>query len=266
MIYYQVNMIGLKNMNKVDGLLLISGNDIPFPGARLTIHQPTLKEIAYINEASFWMGCELLKFDKNIFKGQDLEKLSQFSNLALLLTMVEDNHIDTKKAKINLIFILALLFPQYKMKFQNLKIILIHSETGEEFIINDENFPILQNIVKQIFCLTNLANKQYDPSGKLAERIARQIKEGQKKRAQLGPINQKDLNIFNRYISILATAKQKSIKEIMDYTVYQLMDEYNRFMLWYSSGQWFKLKIAGATGMDQQPDWFKDIHSNTNEN
>ena len=47
----------------------------------------------------------------------------------------------------------------------------------------------------------------------------------------------------------------------MDYTVYQLMDEYNRFMLWYSSDQWFKLKIAGATGMDEQPDWFKDIHS-----
>jgi hypothetical protein len=41
----------------IDGLLLISGNDIPFPEARLSVHQPTLKEISYINEASFWMGC-----------------------------------------------------------------------------------------------------------------------------------------------------------------------------------------------------------------
>ena len=52
----------------IDELLLLSGNDIPFPEARLTIHQPRLKEIAYITEPRFWFGCELLKFDKSIFK------------------------------------------------------------------------------------------------------------------------------------------------------------------------------------------------------
>lgn len=214
-----------------------------------------------MKESSFWMGCELLKFDKSIFKGQDAQKLAQFSNLALLLTMIEDKHIDAKKSKVNLLFILAILFPQYQIRFQNLTIVLTHVETKEEFIINDENFDALQTIIKQMFCLTNLANKQYDPSGKLAEKIAKQIKAGQRKRAQLGPVTQKDLSIFNRYISILATAKQKSIYQIMDYTVYQLMDEYNRFMLWYSSDQWFKLKVAGATGMNEPPDWLKDIHS-----
>ena len=50
----------------VDELLLLSGNDIPFPIARLTIHQPRLKEIAYITETRFWHGCELFKFDKEI--------------------------------------------------------------------------------------------------------------------------------------------------------------------------------------------------------
>ena len=245
----------------IDKLLLISGNDIPFPEARLTVHQPTLKEIAFINQTSFWIGCQLLKFNKNIFQEKDRQKLESFSNLALLLTMVQDNHIDAKKAKVNLIMILAIIFPKHTIRFENLMIILTDIETQEEFIINDQNFSILQTIVEEIFCLTHLASKQYDPSGKLAEKIANQIKAGQKKRAQLGPINQKDLTIFDRYISILATAKNKSIKEIMGYTVYQLMDEYNRFMLYYSSNQWLKLKIAGATGMDEQPDWFKDIHS-----
>ena len=239
----------------IDELLLISGNDIPFPEARLTVHQPTLKEIAFINQASFWMGCQLLKFDKNIFQKKEKQKLEPFSNLALLLTMIQDNHIDAKKAKVNLTMILAIIFPKHTIRFENLMIILTDVETQEEFIINDQNFSTLQTIVKQ-----------YDPSGKLAEKIANQIKAGQKKRAQLGPVDQKNLSLFNRYVSILATAKGKSIKEIMGYTVYQLMDEYNRFMLWYSSDQWFKLKIAGATGMDEQPDWFKNIHSNTNEN
>lgn len=41
-------MIELSLMNKLDELLLLSGNDIPFIEAQITIHQPTLKEIAYI--------------------------------------------------------------------------------------------------------------------------------------------------------------------------------------------------------------------------
>jgi len=50
----------------IDELLLLSGNDIPFPEAKLTIHQPTLKEIAYLTETHFWHSCEILKFDKEV--------------------------------------------------------------------------------------------------------------------------------------------------------------------------------------------------------
>ena len=53
-------------MNNIDDLLLLSGNDLPFSEARLTIHQPSIKEIAYITENRFWSACELLKFDKEI--------------------------------------------------------------------------------------------------------------------------------------------------------------------------------------------------------
>ena len=41
----------------MDELLLLSGNDIPFTEAALTIHSPILKEIGYIGEDSFWIGC-----------------------------------------------------------------------------------------------------------------------------------------------------------------------------------------------------------------
>ena len=50
----------------LDRLLLLSGNDIPFSIARLTIHPPTIKEIAYITETRFWHGCEILNFNKEI--------------------------------------------------------------------------------------------------------------------------------------------------------------------------------------------------------
>ena len=42
-------------------LLLLSGNDIPFYGAQVSIHQPTIKEIAYIGEEAFYTGCEFLR-------------------------------------------------------------------------------------------------------------------------------------------------------------------------------------------------------------
>ena len=41
----------------LNDLLLLSGNDIPFTGAQLTIHQPTIKEIAYVGEENFYTGC-----------------------------------------------------------------------------------------------------------------------------------------------------------------------------------------------------------------
>ena len=42
----------------IDGLLLLSGNDIPFYGAGLSIHQPTKKGIAYLGEENFFTGYE----------------------------------------------------------------------------------------------------------------------------------------------------------------------------------------------------------------
>ena len=44
----------------LDSLLLLSGNDIPFIEANLTIHNPTLKEIGYVGEENFLNGYQLL--------------------------------------------------------------------------------------------------------------------------------------------------------------------------------------------------------------
>ena len=60
----------------IDELLLLSGNDLPFPEARLIIHQPRLKEIAYITEQRFWPRCELLKFNKEVLSDEDKIDLS----------------------------------------------------------------------------------------------------------------------------------------------------------------------------------------------
>ena len=55
-------------------LLLLSGSDIPFPEARVTIHQPTLKEIGYIGEKTFFIGTQekFLEFGSSIIGEIDL--------------------------------------------------------------------------------------------------------------------------------------------------------------------------------------------------
>lgn len=42
----------------LDYLLLLSGNDIPFYSAGLSIRQPILKDIAYLGEENFFTGYE----------------------------------------------------------------------------------------------------------------------------------------------------------------------------------------------------------------
>ena len=67
---------------KVNQLLLLSKNDIPFESARLIVHQPSIKQIAYIGQRSFFSGCEYLSFSKNKLKQQDKVRLKDVGALA----------------------------------------------------------------------------------------------------------------------------------------------------------------------------------------
>ena len=59
----------------INELLLLSGNDIPFVEGTVTIHPPTMSEIAYIGEDVLFTGCELLKFSKDILTSEDKLRL-----------------------------------------------------------------------------------------------------------------------------------------------------------------------------------------------
>ena len=45
-------------------LALMSGIDIPIPECQLVLHQPTIKEIAYIGEKNFFIGVHCLNIRK----------------------------------------------------------------------------------------------------------------------------------------------------------------------------------------------------------
>lgn len=242
----------------LDELLLLSGNDIPFMSAKITIHQPRLKEIAFITQNKFWPAYQLLKFNKDILNDKDKIGLSNQSNFNIIMSMILEKNIQARQAKLNILSILAILFPQYEIELQKNFIQLKHYQTEEVSFLNEENYEQFKEILIDMFGLTQNQNKQYNPSGNLAKKIADKLRKGREKRAELAPAQK--FSLLSRYVSILAVGERKDINELMNYTVYQLMDEYNRFQLKTKYDIWIKSKLAGATGMEDPEDWLKDIH------
>ena len=136
----------------IDELSLELGIDIPFLEAGVTIHQPRLKEIAYVTEHRFWLGCQLLKFDKENLTEQDKNSLSNWSNFNIIMSMIQEKNMESQQAKLNVLSILTLLFPNYTINLGIKAIQLQHSQTKEIAVINNNNF---ENIILRVILLKN---------------------------------------------------------------------------------------------------------------
>lgn len=245
----------------INDLLLLSGNDIPFLEAQVNIHQPTIKEIAYIGEESFFIGCELLNFSKDVLDKKDKNNLEDKTNFEILMSIMNDKNIAAQKSKTCAIMVLMLIFPDYKIIIDEKKISLL-KKGEEEHSINERNFESFKNILVSIFCLKsrNTQNQTYNPGNEMARRIAEKLQKGNAKAAQFKGESKK-IAILSRYVSILSVGQFKDINSLMQYTVYQLYDEFQRFELKQNYDIYFNAKLAGAKDLDEVDNWMKDIHS-----
>jgi hypothetical protein len=66
--------------------------------------------------------------------------------------------------------------------------------------------------------------------------------------------------IFSKYISILTVGEHKDMNTFMQYTVYQLFDEFQRYQLKYAQDIYLKARLAGASELKEPEDWMKDLH------
>lgn len=239
-------------------LLLLSGNDIPFEEARVIIHQPTIKEIAYIGEEAFYSGCGVLNFSKDNLSEEDRVNLKNKTNFDVLMSMIMDNsHPVMRKNCINANMVLALMFPEYQIKFSRRAIFLI--KEGETYSINSENFEKFKEILSAIFCLHGRGEEQsYNPGGELARKIAEKFKQRKQKIAEQQ--GEQKVAILSRYTSILAVGEKKNINDLMRYTVYQLFDEFDRFELKEQFDLYIRAQLAGARDLKEVDNWKKDIH------
>ena len=245
----------------LNDLLLLSGNDIPFPEAQLTIHQPTIKEIAYIGEENFYTGCEFLKFSKDKLDEKDRIHLENYSNFDVLMSIMKEKNAVVQKNKICVSMVLAIMFPLYSISFSDTAIIFKKEGTEEVCLINNNNFEEFKKILNQIFCLgqgTGI-DGDYNPSGDIAKRIADKLNRRKQKLAEIKPQEHK-IAILSRYLSILTIGQNMNLNDLLQYTVYQLFDIFERYQLKVQNDFYFKAKLAGASDLQEVEDWMKDIH------
>lgn len=240
-------------------LLFLSGNDIPFIEAQITIHQPRIREIAYIGEENFFTGCELINFSKNILSEQDKINLKDKTNFDILIAILKERNAVMQKNRNCLEMTLALFFPEYMIYITEKGILLEKDE--EKHLIDNNNFEIFKNIINQIVRYKKDNSNSYNPQGNLASKIAEKLNKRHQKLAELKKEEHKKINILVRYVSILAVGEKKDMNELFNYSIYQLYDEFERYQLKMSNDAYIKAKLAGAKDLKEVEDWMKDIHS-----
>ena len=246
---------------KMDNIaLLMSGMDIPFIEAQLTIKQPKYKEISLIGEKSLFNASKLLTFSKKMLDEQDKTGLEDKTDFDIIMSIMCSKEKIEQKNDVTLL--LSLLFPTYKIQYSDSEIILIN-DNGIMSRINNLNYEVFKDILSSMFCLNEtFGDKEYNPVGQRAERIAAKLEAAKKRKLKHsgGEDKTTKVAIYSQYISILAVGEQKDINELTGYTIYQLNEEFKRYQKKYAYDLNIQARLAGATDLEDVDNWMEEIH------
>ena len=237
-------------------LALMCGSDIPVPQLQAIIHQPSIKEIALIGEADFFIAVQCLNVNKDFLR-QDKTLLHNTNNFQIFMTIMLEK--ETKDKKIATQRLLQLLFPNYNVLFTPRSISLQGKESSA--VIDENNFEYLQMIIKEIFCVSNKNNQQngFNPANDKAREIAEKLMRGRQRVAEIN--GSANASIFSQYLSILTVGlSSMSLQELMELTVFQLYDLIERYQLYISWDIDIKSRLAGAKPDERPDNWMKNIH------
>jgi len=247
-------------------LLLLSGNDIPIEEIHLLLHQPTIKEIALIGEDKFFSGCEFLRFTKEKLSSEDRNRLENISNFEIIMSIMREKNPNVQKQVACAMMVLSLLFPTYSIHMNYDKMSIDLQQEEMTFSLNKDTYDTFVKVLNEILFLEGgEAGTDYNPSGNLARQIADKLRDRQAKLAAAKGNDNQKVAILSRYVSILAVGENKDMNSLLNYTVYQLFDEFKRYQLKLNWDIHLKAQMAGAKDLKEVDDWMEDIHSNVDK-
>ena len=237
-------------------LALMCGSDYPIPECQLTIHQPSIKEIALIGESDFFAGVQCLCLNKSMFV-KDESLLENINNFQIFMTIMSEK--TTVEKKIAVQQVCMLLFPGYKAIFTPVSMLL--NGEGKTIIIDENNFEFLQKAISDITCMKTgpMDQTTFNPSNDKAREIAEKLMRGRQRVAeQKGESN---ISIFTQYLSILTVGiSSMSLQSLMDLTIFQLYDLIERYVLYVNWDMDIRCRLAGGSPDSQPDNWMKTIH------
>ena len=181
------------------------------------------------------------------------------------MTMLRDKNTRSQQIKTCIQLVLALMFPDYKIIFLPMSILLQkqgEQEKTKQTIIDKDNFESFKNIVSEMFCLKENSQQKYNPGGPQARALVKKFQERQRILVKIKS-GQGSMSVLDRYLSILSVGEQKDINTLREYTIYQLFDQFRRFNLKREFDMYIQAKMAGASDLNEVENWMGDLHSDT---
>ena len=237
-------------------LALELGSDIPVPECQLVLHQPTMKEIAFMGEHEFFVGVQTLTLHKSMFMDKDKGVPESITNFQIFMTIVNGKETADKKEIVKQLFLI--IFPKYKVLFTP-NSILFQDDNGNH-MVDANNFESLQEILRMVFCVnsTDMDKQAFNPANDAAKEIAEKLMRGrQRVAAQSGENNH---SIFSQYLSVLVIGTQLGFNELQTYTMYQIFDLMERYSLYTNWDIDLRCRLAGGKPDTQPDNWMKNIH------
>ena len=236
---------------------LIAGIDIPIPECQLILHQPKIREIAFLGDTHFFTGAQTLAIHKSMFV-EDRTVLDDINNFQIFMTVIGEKEMADKKKDVK--DLLKLLFPEYTLLITPRSLVFQDKEKNS-ITIDESNFEPLQEVVREVFCLKSgpMDQTAFNPADKKAQEIAQKLMRGrQRVAAQKGGAN---TSVFSQYLSILTVGLHSmSLHDLLNCTMYQLYDLMERYSLYINWDIDVRTRLAGGKPDSQPDNWMKNIH------
>ena len=260
-------------MLKVDELLLMAGEPIHLEQYSVKIHQPSIREIPLIGEEEFFQGMNIFNLDSAPLinfvesleytdeeKKEIIEDITAYDNLLFILQATAQMGAEDE---VNIEYlaksIFKLIMPHHKFVFNseigNI-ILMAEHEDSHSIVVDREFFDQIKDVVSQIFIFDKFFGKSENTEmSAAAQKIADKIA---KSEAKIKKIKGDDTegSFFSRIVSIMGVKKE--IDYLVDLTVYQLNNQFERMNLFAEYQLNVQGALAGATNMEVV-DWYKKI-------